>query len=126
MGVAHTGRIILDQAPGVYDTPRLIRISNVDMSQSDVQVDPSAMQAHQEVEKPDEENATEGLESQARPYDVEAEAGPDYATQREWTVSTMGAVLAQNKELWTVVGDLFVENMDFPGAEEMAERIRGP
>jgi hypothetical protein len=27
--------------------------------QSDVQVDPSAMQAHQEVEKPDEENATE-------------------------------------------------------------------
>jgi hypothetical protein len=55
---------------------------------------------------------------------VEAEAGPDYATQREWTVSTMGAVLAQNKELWTVVGDLFVENMDFPGAEEMAERIR--
>lgn len=124
-GVAHTGRIILDQAPVIYDTARMIRISNVDMSQSDVQVDPQAKIAHQEVDKPDEENATDIVwNPQIGRYEVEAEAGPDYATQREWTVDTMGAILAQNKDLWTVVGDLFVENMDFPGAEEMAERIR--
>lgn len=125
MGVAHTGRIILDMAPGVYDTERMIRISNVDMSQSDVKVDPSAAVAHQEADKPDEENATEVVwNPKIGSYEVEAESGPDYATQREWTVNTMGQILAQNKELWTVVGDLFVENMDFPGAEEMSERIR--
>lgn len=125
MGVAHTGRIIVDMVPEVYDTPRLIRISNVDMSQTDVQLDPSAPQAHTEADKPDEENATEAIwNPKIGSYEVEAEAGPDYSTQREWTVDTMGAILAQNKDLWTVVGDLFVENMDFPGAEEMAERIR--
>lgn len=125
MGVAHTGRIIVDMVPEVYDTPRLIRISNVDMSQTDVQLDPEAPVAHQEADKTDEENATEAVwNPRIGSYEVEAEAGPDYATQREWTVDTMGAILAQNKDLWTVVGDLFVENMDFPGAEEMAERIR--
>lgn len=124
-GVAHTGRIIVDMVPEVYDTPRLIRISNVDMSQTDVQLDPSAPQAHQEADKGDEENATNAVwNPKIGRYEVEAEAGPDFATQREWTVDTMGKILSQNKELWTVVGDLFVENMDFPGAEEMAERIR--
>lgn len=124
-GVAHTGRIIVDMIPQVYDTKRMIRISNLDLSQTDVQVDPNAPQAHQEGEKPDEENATIAVWNPAiGRYEVEAEAGPDYATQREWTVDTMGKILAQNKDLWTIVGDLFVENMDFPGAEEMAERIR--
>jgi hypothetical protein len=33
-------------------------------------------------------------------------------------------LLAQNKELWTVIGDLYVKNLDFPGSEEMAERLR--
>lgn len=125
MGVAHTGRIIVDMVPEVYDTPRLIRISNVDMSQTDVQLDPDAPQAHQEADKSDEENATNAVwNPRIGSYEVEAEAGPDYATQREWTVDTMGAILGQQKELWSVVGDLFVENMDFPGAEEMAERLR--
>jgi hypothetical protein len=124
-GVAHTGRIIVDMIPEVYDTPRLIRISNVDMSQTDVNVDPQAAQAHQEADKSDEENATDVTwNPKIGRYEVEAEAGPDFATQREWTVDTMGKILSQNKELWTVVGDLFVENMDFPGSEEMAERIR--
>lgn len=123
-GVAHTGRIILDMAPEVYDTKRLIRISNPDLTQSEVQIDPNAQQPHQEIDKPDEENTTEVIwNPKIGRYEVEAEAGPDYQTQREWTVETMGNILAQNKELWTVVGDLFVKNMDFPGAEEMAERI---
>jgi hypothetical protein len=123
--VAHTGRIIVDMAPEVYDSARLIRISNVDMSQTDVQVDPQATQAHQEQDKGNEENATQAVwNPKIGRYEVEAEAGPDFATQREWTVDTMGKILAANKELWGVVGDLFVENMDFPGAEEMAERLR--
>lgn len=124
-GVAHTGRIILDQAPVIYDTARMIRISNVDMSQSDVKVDPQAKVAHQEIDKPDEENATEIIwNPQIGRYEVEAEAGPDYATQRQWTADAMGQLLAGNKELWQVIGDQFVDNLDFPNHEEMAERIR--
>jgi hypothetical protein len=124
-GVAHTGRIILDMAPEVYDTPRLIRISNADMSQSEVKVDPAAKVDHAEVEKPDEENTTEVTwNPRIGRFEVEAEAGPSYQTQREWTAESLGQLLAQNKDLWQVVGDFYAQNLDFPGAEEMAERIR--
>lgn len=124
-GVAHTGRIILDMAPEVYDTPRLIRISNADLSQSEVNVDPMAQEAHAEVDKQDEENTTEVTwNPKIGRYEVEAEAGPSYQTQREWTAEALGTLLAQNKDLWQVIGDFYAQNLDFPGAEEMAERIR--
>jgi hypothetical protein len=123
--VAHTGRIILEMMPEVYDTERMIRITNEDRSQSDVKIDPNAKKAHSEAPKPDEENATETIFNPTiGRYDVEAEAGPDYATQREWAVDAFTQILAQNKELWSVIGDLAVENMDFPGASPMAERLR--
>jgi len=124
-GVAHTGRIILDMAPEVYDTERMIRVSNEDMSQSEVKIDPMAKEAHQEIDKPDEENTKEVVfNPKIGRYEVEAEAGPDYATQRQWAVDAMSQIVGQNKELWAVVGDLLVENMDFPGAAPMAERLR--
>lgn len=124
-GVAHTGRIILDMAPEVYDTPRLIRISNADMTQSEVNVDPRAPEAHAETDKPDEENTTEVTwNPKIGRYEVEAEAGPSYQTQREWTADALGGLLSQNKELWQVIGDYYADNLDFPGAEQMAERIR--
>jgi DNA repair exonuclease SbcCD ATPase subunit len=36
----------------------------------------------------------------------------------------MVTLTGANPDLWGVIGDLIVKNMDWPGAEEMAERIR--
>jgi hypothetical protein len=36
----------------------------------------------------------------------------------------MAQILQGNPNLWTVAGDLFVKNMDWPGAQEMAERLK--
>jgi hypothetical protein len=35
----------------------------------------------------------------------------------------MGQLLQGNPQLWAVAGDLFVKNMDWPGAQEMAKRF---
>jgi hypothetical protein len=35
----------------------------------------------------------------------------------------MGMLLQGNPQLWAVAGDLFVKNMDWPGAQEMAKRF---
>jgi hypothetical protein len=35
----------------------------------------------------------------------------------------MAQILQGNPELWKVAGDLFVKNMDWPGAQEMAKRL---
>ena len=33
-------------------------------------------------------------------------------------------ILQSNPQLWSVAGDLFIKNMDWPGAQEMAERFK--
>jgi uncharacterized protein YPO0396 len=36
----------------------------------------------------------------------------------------MAQLLQGNPELWQIAGDLFVKNMDWPGAQEMAKRFK--
>jgi hypothetical protein len=56
-------------------------------------------------------------------YDVVATTGPGYATKRQEALEAMGLLLQGNPQLWAVAGDLFVKNMDWPGAQEMAKRF---
>jgi len=56
-------------------------------------------------------------------YDVRVTTGPSYMTKRQETLEAMSQLLQSNPQLWQVAGDLFIKNMDWPGAEEMAERF---
>jgi heterodisulfide reductase subunit A-like polyferredoxin len=44
-------------------------------------------------------------------------------TRKQEAMDTMGQILQTNPALWSVAGDLFVKNMDWPGAETMAKRF---
>ena len=57
-------------------------------------------------------------------YDVAVTTGPSYLTKRQEAMDAMSQILQGNPQLWAVAGDLFVKNMDWPGAQEMAARIR--
>jgi hypothetical protein len=57
-------------------------------------------------------------------YDVMADVGPAFATQRQEAFNAYSQILAQNKELTAVIGDIALRFADFPGAEEAAERLR--
>jgi hypothetical protein len=56
-------------------------------------------------------------------YDVVVTTGPGYATKRQEALEAMAQLLQGNPNLWAVAGDLFVKNMDWPGAQEMAKRF---
>jgi hypothetical protein len=56
-------------------------------------------------------------------YDVVATTGPGYMTKRQEAMEAMAQILQGNPQLWSVAGDLFVKNMDWPGAQEMAKRL---
>jgi hypothetical protein len=56
-------------------------------------------------------------------YDVHVSSGPSYMTRKQEAMDTMGQILQTNPALWGVAGDLFVKNMDWPGAETMAKRF---
>jgi hypothetical protein len=49
--------------------------------------------------------------------------GPSYMTKRQEALDAMGMILQSNPQLWQVAGDLFIKNMDWPGAQEMAKRF---
>jgi hypothetical protein len=44
-------------------------------------------------------------------------------TKRQEALDAMQMLLQSNPELWKVAGDLFIRNMDWPGAQEMAARF---
>jgi hypothetical protein len=50
--------------------------------------------------------------------------GPGYMTKRQEALDAMSQILQANPALWSVAGDLFIKNMDWPGAQEMAERFK--
>lgn len=125
IAVEHTGRVLLDLMPHIYDTERVIRYKEDNGTDKEIRLDPRLPQAYAKRKMPGEENAEQVVFNPLIPaYDVDATAGPDFTTQREYAVEAMSTVVSTNKELWNVIGDLLVQNMDFPGAEEMAERLK--
>jgi hypothetical protein len=108
--IKHTGKIILDLIPKIYDTQRVLRIIGVDGKPDMVTV--NDMQATGEVLN----NVTVGE------YDVVMDTGPGYNSKRQQAVEAMLPLMAQN-EVFQVAGDLMFRNMDFPGADVIADRL---
>lgn len=113
VSIKHTGRIILDLIPKVYDSERVVRIIGDDGQPDLVTLNGRTMTAEQEVI---ENNVTVGR------YDVTMDTGPGYNSKRLAAVDAM-TPLMQNEELMKVIGDLFFRNSDFPGAEVIADRL---
>jgi hypothetical protein len=122
-GVRYLTRQLIDLIPKIYDTQRIARIIGEDGETSMVKIDP--MQA-EPVKKIVDQNGIV-IDKIYNPgvgkYDVVATTGPGYATKRQEALEAMGQLLQGNPQLWSVAGDLFVKNMDWPGAQEMAKRF---
>jgi acetyl/propionyl-CoA carboxylase alpha subunit len=56
-------------------------------------------------------------------YDVVMETGPGYNSKREAAVEAMMPLLNGNQQLFGIAGDLVFRNMDFPGADIIADRL---
>jgi hypothetical protein len=56
-------------------------------------------------------------------YDVVMETGPGYNSKRQEAVDSMVQMLSVDPQLMQQAGDLIFRNMDFPGAEIIADRL---
>jgi len=106
ISIAQTGRILLDLIPYYYSGPRTVRIIGDDGQ--------STLQAINDI---DEHDITVGA------YDVVMDTGPGYSTKRQEAVDSMMPLMQSNEDLFKVTGDLLFRNMDFPGAEVIADRL---
>lgn len=121
--VRYVTRQLVDLIPKIYDTQRIARIVGLDGNTDTVKIDP--LQA-EPVRRITDENGIV-LEKIYNPsvgkYDVAVTTGPSYYTKRQEAMAAMGEILQANPQLWAVAGDLFVKNMDWPGAQEIATRL---
>ncbi len=126
VAIRHTGRILVDLIPKIYDTQRVVRIRAQDGTVKTVTVDPNAPQAYQEQQAQNEKNEEEAqiiFNPSFGKYSVEADVGPGYATQRMEAFNAFSQIIAQNESLTAICGDLLFKNADFPGADDLAKRL---
>lgn len=57
-------------------------------------------------------------------YDVSLSTGPSFSTQREEARESMTALVQTAPDLFAIAGDLIVKAQDWPGATEIAERLK--
>lgn len=124
IAIRYCGRIVLDLIPKIYDTPRILRILAEDGEPTAVELDPNAMQSYFEVAKAHGDQVRRIFNPNVGRYEVEVDVGPGYATKREEAFNAFSQIAAQNPALMNIVGDLLFKSADFPGAEDLAERLR--
>lgn len=116
----HAGRCLLWMIPRYYDTPRAVRILGEDEK-------PKGVQINQPFE-----TGKQGADGQVQvamhdmsvgKYDVTVTTGPSYTTLRQEAAEAMVSFGQSWPKLMDVAGDKVVRAMDWPGAEEIAERI---
>ena len=113
--IAYCGRIILDLIPKIYDTERVMRIIGADEK-------PEIITLNQRVTTEEGVDKILNDVSVGR-YDVVMDTGPGFATKRGEAVEAMMTLLAADPTLMQTAGDLIFRNMDFPGADIIADRM---
>lgn len=120
LSMRHAGRILLEMIPRVIDTAQVARIIGEDGSVDTVQLDPGLPDASQKTPKgqPNIHNITIGR------YDLSMDIGPAYATRRQDAAQGMQEMVRAFPPMMQTHGDLMFQEMDWPGAQQMAERSK--
>jgi len=123
--IRHITRQIVDLIPKIYDTQRIARIIGVDGEVDMVKFNPMQPEPVKEIRDVQTGALIEKVYNPGvGTYDVMVTTGPGYMTKRQEALDAMSQILQTNPQLWTVAGDLFIKNMDWPGAQEMAQRFK--
>lgn len=144
--IRHTGRILVDLIPKVYDVPRIIRVIKEDGSNYSVPVNqpiiekplqpnedgsppqPGQPPQYQPVD-PEQEAEVQGLiktfDLAAGKYDVTCESGPSFTTRREEASQQMAEFIRSVPNIPPKAIGMLVKNLDWPGADDFAKAISG-
>lgn len=112
----HLGRALVDLVPKIYDAQRVIRIIREDDSHAPVGINVPVMGIDGKPQLLND--LSQGA------YDVRVKIGPAYATRRAEAADSMMQFVQAVPQAAALVGDLVARNMDWPGAEEIADRLK--
>jgi len=112
--IRHGGRIVVDLIPHIYDAARVERIIGEEGQEQIVKL-------NQMFQKNGEEKIYDTSVGQ---YDVNVEIGPSFATKRQEAAAAMIEFTRAMPQQAALISDLIAKNSDWPGATEIAERLK--
>lgn len=111
--MTHVYRVLIAAIPEIYDTARIIRVIGEEDEAKQIGVNGQIADGQQEPI-----NLTEGQ------YTVRVVPGASYTTKRQEAAEFFTEIVKQQPDLFPIMGDLLFKNMDFAGAQAMAERMK--
>ena len=117
IAIAATGRLIKDAIPKVYDTTRTIRVLREDDTYDMADLNQQVV-----------DNATGEIvtvnDLSVGSYDVICKAGPSFKNRQEETLEAITSLAQVDPSLMQIAGDLLLQNVNTPAANQIAERKR--
>jgi len=115
--IRRIAKLLVEMIPTIYDTERVVRIMHADDTDDFVMLN----------EKIQDEQTGEWVtinDLGVGKYDVVVTTGPAFATQRQEAAETMIQFAQAVPQAAEVMADLIALNMDWPGADAIAARLR--
>lgn len=127
--IRYAGKILVAMIPKIYDTQRVVRLLGEDDTEDFVELNVPVQDEAGNVTYATVLTDKQGREIykptlDAGEYDVEIVTGPSYATKRIEAADSLLSFAQAVPQAGAVIGDLIARNMDWPGAEQMAERLK--
>lgn len=132
--IKHAGRVIVDLIPKVYSAPRIVRVIHEDGTNESVPInkpfipDEAKSPESKQYEAGKDQETIDGLtkiyDVTTGKYDVTCEVGPSFSTKREEAANQMIELGKMFPPMMQVAGDLLVKNLDWPGADDIADRLK--
>lgn len=119
--IRHCGRVLIDLIPKIYDAARVQRIVNPDQSVDHVIIH---NQQPMEAQALLTDKIKRIYDIGVGRYDVTVSVGPSYQTKRQESVAAQMALISAYPQVFSIIGDMLVRNMDWPQAKEMSERLK--
>lgn len=112
--IRHTGRILLDLIPKIYDTARAVRILGEEGDEEVIRVN----------EEFDRNGERVRYDLGVGKYDVTISTGPSFETKRQEASAGLLDLAKTTPQLMGIGGDIVFKALDMPYAQELAERFR--
>ena len=123
--IRQVGRVLVDLIPKIYDTARVMRITGLDEEQRSVLVFAGPENQPDDVQVDQPPSGIDGIyDVGLGRYDVTVSVGPSFQTRREAGLDALVQFVQAYPNVFPMIGDLIADNSDWPGAKQVAARLK--
>jgi hypothetical protein len=125
--IRHTGRILIDLIPKVYDTARVVRVIGEDGTQEAKPINQRYPMVDPKTGQPVVDEQGQAIMAMhdltAGKYDLTVTTGPSFTSRREEAAMQMTEMIRAFPASAPIVGPELAKNLDWPGADKIAEKM---